>query len=161
MNVRDRFLCFLNGCYHFGSLEEIVRNYARWKQRNRVLTLMSRSLQSSTRPFAGFSFALYFPCPPVPIAFTSFPQVFDVGKTTKALEAFPDCLVHCYIHLWLFRTASFSSLRFSYAHSSFAGHQRRCTRSRSTSRCRTFGVTTQKLIVCWVLAFGSAVHPMK
>ena len=34
---------------------------------------------------------------------------------------------HCYIHLWLFRTASFSSLRFSSAHSLFAiGHQRRC-----------------------------------
>ena len=92
------FLCFLNGCYHFGSHGEIVRNYARWKQRNRVLALMSRSLQSSTRPFAGFSIALYFPCPPVPIAFTSFPQVFDDRKTTKALEAFPNRLVHCYIH---------------------------------------------------------------
>ena len=31
--------------------------------------LTSRSLQSSTRPFAGYSIALYFPCPPVPVAF--------------------------------------------------------------------------------------------
>ena len=31
--VWDRFLCFLNGCHHFGPHEEIERNYARWKHR--------------------------------------------------------------------------------------------------------------------------------
>ena len=102
LNVRDRFLCFLNGCYDFGSHGEIVRNYARWKQRNRVLALMSRSLQSSTRPFAGFSIALYFPCPPVPIAFTSFPQVFDDRKTHQGARGFPKPFGSLLHTLWLF-----------------------------------------------------------
>ena len=156
---------------------------------------MSRSLQSSTRPFAGFSVALYFPCPPVPIAFSSFPQrsmwheesranwcelvcsvqesslppsrrclgrsprssvtrkssprVFDVVKTTKALEAFQDCLVHCYIHygcsdgLFLF-TALFVCAFFVRDRTSTTVRGT----SRSASRCRTFGVTTQSKLSC-------------
>ena len=45
----------------------------------RYFGLTSRSLQSSTRPFAGYSIALYFPCPPVPIAFHFLSSTFNVA----------------------------------------------------------------------------------
>ena len=78
----------------------------------------------------------------------SFPRVFDDRKTTKALEAFPNRLVHCYIHygcsdgLFLF-TALFVCAFFVRDRTSTTMYGT----SRSTSRCRTFGVTTHSKII--------------
>ena len=157
--------------------------------------LMSRSLQSSTRPFAGFSIALYFPCPPVPIAFSllflnvqcgikkhghigvslfvlcrSIPFLprddvwdFPRGRLFLAnhIHVYPTTerpprrsrlsqnrLVHCYIHygcsdgLFLF-TALFVCAFFVRDRTSTTMHGT----SRSSSRCRTFGVTTHSKLI--------------
>ena len=90
------------------------------------LTLMSRSLQSSTRPFCGVFFRSLFSCPPVPYCFSLL-----------------------FLNVQCGMTASFSSLRLSSAHSLFAiGHQRRCmTRLALPVVVVRLGVTTHSKLI--------------
>ena len=157
---------------------------------------MSRSLQSSSRPFAGFSIALHFPCPPVPIAFLllflnvqcgiknhghigvslfvlsrSIPfllreDVLDVPRGRLFLAS------HLHVYstserpprrsrlsqsVWFIATFIYGCFgRPLSLHCAF--HMRILVRNRtsttmqntfrSTSRCRTFGVTTQSKLSC-------------
>ena len=164
------FFVFLNGCYHFGSHEEIVRNYARLETAESGIGVDVSVIAVVNKTISGVFYRfLFFPAHPSLLLFTSFPrsmwhfetrahwcesdcslQGYSLPPSRNMFETFPAVVfssqfisvIHCYIHyacsddLFLF-TALFVCAFFVGDRTSTTMHGT----SRSTSRCRTFGVT--------------------